>query len=406
MKKKFNTVFHILTGNAFAQLIVIFTTPILTRLYKPDDFGSLAIANGLILTLGVIGCARYDQLVFKYNNRRDWNKCYTNAIFYAYVIILSTFPILFFFREYIGIYYLFSIPILIFTFSLSQIYSSILSVVSNYTKITQSLIIKSLFIFISQYILFDYLGKEGLVVGLVVGQVVQSLFLFILVKKEKEFYFQRELVSRPSRDSIMSSLQSLSNSFSSQLPSLFIPFRYGLELMGYYSMALRLTYIPITFLSNALRPFVLGEINNNINNKDNLYKTITLFTLLLILVAIIGIFLINIFAADFFVIYAGPGWEVSGKISGILSFWILLAFSNILSTSYLTVFSKFKQLLIYDALLLVVRIGIVLISIVFNLEFLSFVKLYSLAGFVFNLSIIIYTLWLVNNEKNLHCHSS
>lgn len=406
MQRNFNIVFKILTGNALAQLIVIFTTPILTRLYKPDDFGSLAIVNGIILTLGVVGCARYDQLIFKYKGKLEWNKCYTNAIFYSCFSVLISSLLLIVFGYFLNKTYLLSLPILVLTFSLSQIYSSVLSISGQYTKITNSFIIKTLSIFISQYLLFRYIGSEGLIAGLVIGQVIQTLFLFYYVKKNGGFDFNLNYISRPSSDSIISSFQSLSNSFSSQLPSFFIPFKYGLELMGYYSMALRLTYIPITFLSNALRPFVLGKINSNIENKEKLYKTIGFFSIGLIVFALLGIILINLFATDFFKIYAGSEWDISGDISGILSFWILLAFSNILSTSYLTVFSKFKQLLIYDAFLLVFRCGIALISVVISLDFFTFIKLYSAVGFVFNLSIIMYTLWLVRNEKNIYSYHS
>ncbi|WP_180801156.1 oligosaccharide flippase family protein, partial [Vibrio parahaemolyticus] len=68
------------------------------------------------------------------------------------------------------------------------------------------------------------------------------------------------------KNSLASTLQSLFNSTSSQIPSFFIPLKYGMDMMGVYSMALRLTYIPINFITNALRPVVLGEFNSKKEN--------------------------------------------------------------------------------------------------------------------------------------------
>ena len=396
MRNKIKIILNILSGNALAQLIVILTTPLLTRIYSPNDFGALAIANGVLLTFGVIGSMRYDQLFFKYNDEYNWNKCYTNGLTITYVISMILFSILlvfsFFYHEKLLIYVV-SLPLLVLFFSLSQIYSSVLSVNSNYTKITQSLIIRSIFIFIFQYYLFNYFHKDGLIYGLVLGQFLQCMYLYLQARKLIQY--DSSTLCYPCKDSIISTLQSVSNSFSSQLPSLFIPYKFGLELMGYYSMALRLTYMPITFLSNALRPFILGELGKKKEDKETISIILYTGSILLLLIGGVGIFLINYFATEFFIFYAGNDWALSGNIAGILSFWIMLAFSNILSTCYLTVFSKFKQLLIYDAFLLLIRIGIVIFTIIFKFDFFDFVKLYSGAGFIFNFSIIIYAIWLV-----------
>lgn len=396
MRNKIKTISGILTGNALAQLIVIFTTPLLTRIYTPNDFGSLAIANGVILTLGVIGSMRYDQLFFKYKDRYSWDKCYTNGIFATFMMSITLSIILLIFSFFINkniMLYVVCLPLLVLFFSLSQIYSSVLSVSSKYTKITQSIIIRSVLIFCFQYYLFDFFNNDALIYGLVLGQFSQCLYLYITSRKL--IIFNSTTLCYPCKDSVLSTFQSLSNSFSSQLPSLFIPYRFGLEMMGYYSMALRLTYMPITFLSNALRPFILGELSRNKEEKEKIAKILYIGSILLLLIGSVGIFFINYFSTAFFIFYAGDNWAISGDIASILSFWIMLAFSNILSTCYLTVFSKFKQLLVYDAFLLIIRISIVILTVIFKFDFFDFVKLYSSVGFLFNFSIIIYAILLV-----------
>ena len=47
-------------GTVFSQIIIIFFSPVLTRLYGPSAFGILAIFLSITSILGVIGCLRYE----------------------------------------------------------------------------------------------------------------------------------------------------------------------------------------------------------------------------------------------------------------------------------------------------------------------------------------------------------
>lgn len=50
-------------GTAAGQLIVVGASPILTRLYTPEDFGLLAVYAGLLGTLGVVASLRYQLAI-------------------------------------------------------------------------------------------------------------------------------------------------------------------------------------------------------------------------------------------------------------------------------------------------------------------------------------------------------
>ena len=51
------------SGTAIAQAIPIAVSPILTRLYSPDDFGLLAIYSACIMVLSVIATARFELAI-------------------------------------------------------------------------------------------------------------------------------------------------------------------------------------------------------------------------------------------------------------------------------------------------------------------------------------------------------
>ncbi|WP_081699755.1 lipopolysaccharide biosynthesis protein [Marinobacter sp. C1S70] len=54
----------LLSGAALGNLIVLAATPILTRLYGPDDFGLLAMFASTSGILGAVFCLRYEQAVY------------------------------------------------------------------------------------------------------------------------------------------------------------------------------------------------------------------------------------------------------------------------------------------------------------------------------------------------------
>ncbi|MCE9686736.1 oligosaccharide flippase family protein [Shewanella sp. AS16] len=409
MKNKLLLFSKILSGNAFSQMIVIFTTPLLTRLYSVDDFGVLGLVNAILLIVGVIGCLRYDQLMYSTINEKDWNIFYSNSIFSSFLVSVFAFFVLMILNsayDYLNFELIILVSLMIFLFSITQILSASLAVHRFYVYISNSFLLKSIFVFVSQYMLFDYLGSSALIWGLVLGQFFQVTILFLLVSKETKLVYSFSCLMFPSKNSISSTVQSLSNSFSSQLPSIIIPSKFSMELMGYYSMALRLTYLPITFFSNALRPYLLGELNRKRNEHASVFNTLLYGSLILLLFSIIGVVLIYFFSKPFFILYAGPEWELSGDISVVLSFWIMTAFSNIISTCYLTVYSKFKELLVYDSLLLVARLMVVMFMLLLNFTFFEFITAYSIVGSFFNFCIIFFAIKLGYDEKNSNSYNS
>lgn len=50
-------------GTAGAQLLTLLAAPVLTRLYRPEDFGLLAIYGSLLALFGVIASLRYEQAI-------------------------------------------------------------------------------------------------------------------------------------------------------------------------------------------------------------------------------------------------------------------------------------------------------------------------------------------------------
>ncbi|WP_449549910.1 oligosaccharide flippase family protein [Lelliottia amnigena] len=391
-------------GNALAQIIIILGTPILTRLYSPDDFGVYASFMSIILILGVIASGRYDQIMYNFDQEDEWITCFCNGVIIAIVlsvVMLFGFGAIYFFVDESSLVY-FLIPPSVLTFAVIQLYTSFYSLTRQYKTIIILNFLRSSTIIILQYILYKN-SSWGLALGFLLSQVICIIYCMFV---SKVFYKKINFNFFMKKNATLSSMQSLSNSFSSQLPVFVIPGQYGFAALGFYGLAIRLTQIPITFFTNAVRPYILGELNKNKRDNQKIYKILWLSSLMLLILGALGIILINLFATSFFKIYAGETWADAGEIAGILSWWLLVAFANVTSTSYLTIMGRFKSLFIYDSVLLIFRSSVALYSVYYHLSFVNFLYLYSMLGMIFNFGIIIYAIKCgYKNARYINCNS-
>lgn len=398
LKEKLSKILKIVGGNAFSQIIVIIGTPFLTRVYEPQDFAVLAIVTSVVMVLGVVGSGRYDQLIYSVEKNSEYARCYTNGLYISLIIscLVLILSIYLFLSVSINKSYLFLAP-LVFSFAVYQLYVSLASIKGEHNAIVKGNIIRSFSLIFSQFC-FSSFGSVGLVMGLLISQLLSLLAIMYFYHSK----YNSKIITKCNffdfRTAILSSAQSLSNSLSSQLPVLVIPILFGMTALGYYSLAVRLTQLPITFFSNAIRPYVLGELNKYKNNPSTTERILTLGSLYLLGLGVLGIILINIFSTKFFYFYAGPSWIDSGDIASALSLWLMVAFANIIAVSYFTVTTNFLVLFWYDILLLVSRASVLLFGYFFSIDLICFMYIYSIVGMVFNLYIIIYAIY--TGKKN------
>lgn len=401
---KIKYILNILLGNAFSQIILIIGTSILVRLYSPSEIGVSGVITSILLILGIIGCARFDQFIFQHNDTYNKNLSISSGISYlisSSTILLITLLLLYT-LGYISLLFVLLYPLVI-SFSLIQLFTSALSLEKEYSITIRGNILRSLTLIISQIFLFK-LGEYGLVLGIIISQVITVTYLYINYHKITKDWFQLkiELNLYRIKDVFYSSSHSIFSAMSSQLPVFTIPFLYNMQLLGYYMLGMKLTQLPITFFTNAIRPYILSELNSILYNKNKVFKIVLYGSIFLILLSLIGIILINIFGVVFFELYAGNEWAEAGVISGVLSLWLLTSFSNVIAISYLTILAKFKLLFYYDSLVLLARSGVVIFAYSLSLDFYTFILYFSLIGGITNLTIIFYAISLAFLKKTVY----
>ncbi len=88
----------VITGTFISQLIVLFITPILTRLYKPEAFGVLALYVSIFSVTSIFANGKYDKAVIIANSDHEAHLLVRIGFIVTTVISLLYFFIIFFFQ--------------------------------------------------------------------------------------------------------------------------------------------------------------------------------------------------------------------------------------------------------------------------------------------------------------------
>jgi O-antigen/teichoic acid export membrane protein len=187
-------VLTLMTGTTIAQAIPVAISPILTRLYTPEDFGILASFIAIISMITALGCFRYELAIPLPENDEDAISLVTLSVLIAFVMSLIFFLIIIFwgnkFLEIIGYReikkYLLLIPLSFFGVGLYQALSYWTIRKKRFILITRTRVSRSsLQAFMQVLIGFLNSGPIGLIIGDVIGRVGGSGTLLSVTWKEK-----------------------------------------------------------------------------------------------------------------------------------------------------------------------------------------------------------------------------
>ena len=368
----------LLSANIIAQAVGLLVYPILTRIYSPEDFGLLSLfmgIGGVLILLAPMDW--YNAIVLPERDEEARPIVHISLLSIAVLTILLVCSIPF--AEHIAA--LFKSPDLAVYWWLLPIYVLLMSVwnVLNYWyvrrkaygRISGYQVLQSLFS-AGYKTEFGYLGylNGGLIWSSILSPLC-SLIITIVVSAKKHlanllhFNFGecRQAAVAYANFPKYSLPHSLINMVAGQLPVLLLTPFFGSRMVGFWSMAILLSYAPISLISRALYQVFYQKTAEKVNN----HQTIAPFFRRFVTTTLALVF--PFFAVLWFILpvltswLLGTEWEVTGRYIRWLLPWLVC---NILftTTNYLfDVFSKQKAGLIFEILLAILRLCGLLIGI-------------------------------------------
>ena len=328
-------VLTLMAGTGFAQAIPIAVTPILTRMYSPDDFGVFALFAAICAILTVIVTGRYELAIIIPKEDSEARSIVYLSIGLSFSVSLLLLFIIVLFGEDIARllnnmelkYLLYWVPVSTFLLGSFQSLNYWCNRRSGYRIMASSRVLQSSATSGTQLIGgFFRLGQISLVVGQLMGQLVSLVFLLSIFRKTRGEYrdaFSKEKILAVTRKyKRFPQYLILAHGFntsSSQTPAILFNSLFTSAASGYYMLVERVLQAPISLVAGAIGDVFRQEASYQYARAKEC-KAIYLATLKkLLLLSVVPFTILFIFSQEIFIFVFGEQWAMAGEYAKILT---------------------------------------------------------------------------------------
>lgn len=408
-----NNVFYknillVASGTVLAQLLGVFTSPIISRIYLPQDFGELSVLMAFVGILASISTLRFETPIQIERNNRLCNNlvnlCFiillTYSILLTIVIVFFDDNLLNFIGSKLPSYYLYFIPILVFFTSSNRVLLNWKLRQKEFKIISKLKVIQSVSNSTSK-ISFGFLKYDSL--GLILGTLISEILLLIgyvksFISSQFSFFVfnkgdVRFILKKYKRFPIYQTWSQLLLSFGPRLPIFFIGDIFGFKALGFYALTNSMLSLPVNLVGDSVSKVYFSQIAEL--GKDNIDKVLILTRNIVKKLFLVGLLLtlIILLGSEFlFVNFFGENWLKSGQIAKVL----ILVISGRLVVSPLMSLLNLLNLQNIQLIINIIRMflitSIFLIGNYFEFSFIETVSLYSLSLIFFYISIYFFVI--------------
>lgn len=356
------------TGTGLSQLIPIVVSPILTRLYSPDQFGIFALYLSLSTTLAIIATGRYELAIVLPKLNANSIHLSILAVFLASIFCLTLIFAYMVMKSIVSnennewISWFLYVPFGVFLLSLVQVLSYLLNRLERYqvmakVKVVQSITAALVSIIFAVFFPWDY----GLIIGSILGMLASVILSGFFILKEVEvsrfnvnrvYYLSRVYKQFPK----FGIVSGVSNTLSSNSPIFILSHLSLSAASGCFSLANRMLMIPLGVIGGAVSQVFLKEASTNKDNKENIACLAKKTVRQLFYIGVIPSAIIVSFGDVIFSFVFGSEWKEAGVYASILSPLLFFIFIASPTNSIFIAYEKQKEALNFNILLLLVRV--------------------------------------------------
>jgi teichuronic acid exporter len=346
----------LMTGTVIAQVFSVLISPILTRIYTPEEMGDLNIYLRAVGFLSAVATARYELSLPLPKKEEHAYLLYRLSIRISiYVLLGSCF--LFF------VYFLFTkfdiktVNLAVFTL-ISSVFLVLINLGTNWAirkkqfkKISTSRMLNSISSNLLRW-LFGVIGMGsfGLLIASLVGYVLSSLTFF------KE-WFKIDKANRSFRsDGKTKVLMNTYREFPAiNLPhvmvdlgkdlllAFFMVFFFSKDVFGWYSHSYAILQMPISIIGISIGQVFFNRAAEIVNNGGSTLGLLKKTIGVLFAISIIPFTVLFFFGTPMFSFVFGKEWAQAGHFSEIMSIWFFMNFLNSVISTLPTILHRQKQ---------------------------------------------------------------
>lgn len=376
-------------GSVVSQLIPVLMSLVLARLYTPQNYGDFGIFINCVGILAVFTCGRYEYAIVRPKREVDALNLMALAAMIAVGVSLLTLAV---FAVGTGLKIAavanfpckYGLPLMLLFMAAFQILNNYALRLEKYKTITTSNILKSVMQALVRTGLGLYHIGTGLIIGAVAGWAGGCTAYVSETKRlgslRRCFSWKRigELAVRYKNFPCYLMPGNLLSALANNLPVLILAAFYAKESIGYFSMALALLYLPVTYIGVSIGQVFYKkasvwqtEATNRLARRFFLFSAV--LAMLMFAVLLVG-------GQSLFRFLLGEQWGTVGLYSLYLSPWLMLVFCILPLGWIFDARDKQKTEMLIKLLSFLVRIAVVLGGGYFGLPFTKVLLFYSISG--------------------------
>lgn len=347
------------TGTIIVQAISTLLSPILSRLYTPEDYGLLAILTSFISILTVIGSFRFELAIILPEKNSEAALILKLSLLITIIISVLVFIITLIFNntitsmfgnEKLSFWIYFIAPVFLaagtsqaftYWFNRNKKYKIISGV-----RIYQSSVNSGLSVLLG----FLKFNTTGLIISLIVSNMVSVFYLlkrsaFKLTKCSLNFFNLRSVAKKYREFPLLSLPSALLDTVSVNSIIFLLSYFFSESITGAYSFSIRMLSIPAIVIGTAMGQVFFQKISEAYTKNEKVFPLIIRMWKLLFLTGVVPTIIIFFFGEELFTFIFGSKWIDAGKISEYLCILTFFMFISSPTSNAMIVLRKQKLLL-------------------------------------------------------------
>jgi O-antigen/teichoic acid export membrane protein len=321
------------SGSVAAQVVQILTSPVLTRLYSPADFGVYAVFRALYSAIIPCVSGKYEMAMVLPKSHLQGSHLLGISLQVAlgvstvFLILLVLFN-----HQFVILLDAQSLQFWIYLAPFALLLTAAMNAVNNFSNRLQAyktMAKASVVSAISVAIISIGLGIlgfgfGGLLVGGISGLIVATAYLVYANKNELPrhlFSWSRGksmLAKRYIEFPLYNATGGLLDGFRAVMPVFFLTYYFNDTIVGFFSLATRMAVTPLALLGVSVSQVNFKKIIDMVNAKKDLRPYFAKVTLGLIGTVLLPTIILTLFSADIFSMFFGSQWREAGVYVQIL----------------------------------------------------------------------------------------
>lgn len=382
LKKNFKTM---LTGTVLSQLIPIVSTPLLTRVFSPDDFGVFAFYLSIVIMICAFNSGKYEQSI----NLTETEEESDSLLFGTLIIILASTVLLYIIIGLISFIeieelnkigkFIWILPISAALLSTYQALTYWHNRKSDFKRISKNLSAQSLVNVTSSLILGIIGIKSGLIIGDLFAKLYSSISLMGSLKDTSWSSVKKNYIKYIDSPKFLVPA-TLLNASSKQLPIIVFGMLFLPKTIGFLLIAQRVFQSPIGIISQSLSQVLLNRMSSEYRDEGNCKNTFNKSFLFLALLPTPAIFIVYFFIDPLVAFVFGSEWKDLGLLIKILFPFYYIYFIAGTLNIVLIAFGKKKIHLTVQLVYFISTMILIFLCYILKLDSIEAISLYSITG--------------------------